>query len=129
MSASRRPWRLHLTTSISFPTSCCARCSRSAAFVGRRGIERRANVRIPVLGGLVIDLRAFPRATSGHLQFACRQVHPRLHPLVQSALWIANGTSDFHIRRPVATHPRLSQPGDADAQKFGGLVGSEQTVS
>jgi hypothetical protein len=42
MSASRR--QLRLTTSMSFSSSRCARCSRvrRAAFVGRRGVERRA---------------------------------------------------------------------------------------
>jgi hypothetical protein len=41
----------------------------SAAFVGRRGVERRATVRISVVGmtgagcGFVIDLWAFLRAT------------------------------------------------------------------
>jgi hypothetical protein len=49
----------------------CAKCSRvgSAAFVGRRGVERLATVRISVVGatgarcGFVIDLWAFRHAT------------------------------------------------------------------
>jgi Phage integrase family len=63
-----------LDPSMSFSTissSCCARRSRvgSAAFVGRRGVEWRATVRISVVGvtsarcAFVIDLWAFPRAT------------------------------------------------------------------
>ena len=70
MSASRRPW-IALDTSMSFSSSCWARCSRvrSLAFVGRRGVEWRATVRISVVGvtgarcGFVIDLWAFRRAT------------------------------------------------------------------
>ena len=49
----------------------CAKRSRvgSAEFVRRRGVERRATVRISVVGltgagcGFVFDLWAFPRAT------------------------------------------------------------------
>ena len=48
---------------------CQVPAGSRAAFVGRRGVEWRATVRISVVGvtsargGLVIDLRAFPRAT------------------------------------------------------------------
>ena len=53
-----------------FELMLCQVLARSrAAFVGRRGLEGRATVRISVVGmtgagfGFVIDLWAFPRAT------------------------------------------------------------------
>jgi hypothetical protein len=63
------------------------------------------------------------------LPLARRQMHTRFHPLMQSALGIPNGAADFHIGRPVAPHPRLRQPGPADAQKIGRLSWGEQTLA
>ena len=45
------------------------------------------------------------------------------HPLKQSALAIADGATELHVRWAVAPHPRLGQPRWAEAQKVGGFLG------
>jgi hypothetical protein len=125
---------------MSFSTSCCARCSRvrSAAFVGRRGVERRVTVRISVAGassatcGFVIDLWAFPRTTRSVGRFsmlACRLSLLAPQPFGQGGLAIANSAPDFQERRSIAPHARFGEPRVTDAQTTCSLFGSEQALS
>ena len=51
---------------------------------------------------------------------------PRLHPLHQGGLAVANGPADPDVGWPVAAHPRLGQPGQADLEELGGLFGRQQ---
>jgi hypothetical protein len=63
---------------------------------------------------------------SACLLLACRQALPRLHPLQQSSLAVADGPADADVGWAVAAHARLRQPGDADLEKLGRLLGREQ---
>src|SRR5258706_11904634 len=60
------------------------------------------------------------------LLLARRKTLPRLHPLQQSSLAVADRPTDPDVGRPVAAHARLRQPGDADLEKLGRLLGREQ---
>jgi hypothetical protein len=57
-----------------------------------------------------------------------RQSLMRFKPVDQSALGVANGAAELYIRRPVASHARLRQPGLAQAQKGGRILWGEQTL-
>ena len=66
---------------------------------------------------------------STFLTLACRQPKPRFGVTDQPAFWIPNGTAEFRVVRAIAPHPRLSQPGLANAQKIGRLLWSQHTVT
>ena len=66
---------------------------------------------------------------STFLTLACRQSKPRFGVTDQPAFWIPNGTAEFRVVRAIAPHPRLSQPGLANAQKIGRLLWSQHTVT
>jgi hypothetical protein len=60
------------------------------------------------------------------LLLARRQPLPRLHPLEQSSLAVADRPTNPNVRRAVAAHARFGEPGDADLEKPGRLLGREQ---
>src|SRR5262245_19984991 len=60
------------------------------------------------------------------LLLARRQALPRLHPLEQSSLAVADRSTNPDVRRAVAAHARLGKPGDAHLEKLGRLLGREQ---
>src|SRR5262249_48565149 len=64
---------------------------------------------------------------SACLPLARRQALPRLHPLKQSSLAVADRpTTHLDVGRAVAAHARLGEPGDAHLEKLGRLLGREQ---
>lgn len=64
--------------------------------------------------------------TDGDLLLARRQALPGLRPLAEPGLGVANGPANLDVGRPVAAHARLGQPGRADLQAGGRLLGSEE---
>jgi hypothetical protein len=72
-----------------------------------------------------------PGTSSSGLSSAClllarRQALARLHPLQQSSLAVADRPTNPDVGRAVAAHARLGEPGDADLEKLGRLLGREQ---
>ena len=57
---------------------------------------------------------------------AGRQPLPSLHPLDESGFEISDGSADLDEGRPVTTHPRLGEPGQADLQKPRGFLRGKQ---
>ena len=50
------------------------------------------------------------------LLLARRHALPRLHPLHEGGLGVANGTADPDVGRAIPAHARLGEPGEADLQ-------------
>ena len=48
------------------------------------------------------------------------------HPLQERHLGVANGTANLDVGWSITPHPRLGEPGDADLEKLGRLLGREQ---
>ena len=60
------------------------------------------------------------RSQDGYaLELAGGQALPRLHPLHESGLSIADGAADTDVGRAVAAHARLREPREAHLQMHG----------
>jgi hypothetical protein len=71
-------------------------------------------------GQLFSEFWAFLGAIfAGRMAFFC------LRPEVESRLFVADGTSEFDVRRPVAVHARLGEPRHAHATDFRSFFRSE----
>jgi hypothetical protein len=60
------------------------------------------------------------------LLLAGGQALPRLHPLDQSGLGIADRPANTDVGRAVAAHARLGQPGEADFQKLARFLSGQR---
>src|SRR5262245_42162634 len=49
-----------------------------------------------------------------------------LQPLQKSGFGVADRLAELDVRRPVAAHARLGQPGQADLEKLGGFLWRQQ---
>jgi len=90
-------------------------------------VLRRIIIRARELTTLRIQQNVRP--TSKSLPFAGRQVHPRLHPLLQRALGIANRTTDLHEGRSVASHAGFGEPRFTHVQKDGRFAWGKERLA
>jgi hypothetical protein len=72
----------------------------------------------------------FARTPAGQhrprLLLAGRQALPGFHPLQQRGLGVTDRPAHLDVRRAVAAHARLGEPGQADLKKLGGFLRRQQ---